>query len=465
MFRRLSARIGLAFAAVAFATLVATGATMFVILRGLHADATISALTQTSQPLVFQLRTAAAQGDLRATLADLRAQVADDGLGVHLVTAAGAVVDLGGTGGPVETIGLDPTAPRGTVTSGSVRFSDGRDHLYSATTLRGPNGVGARAIVLSQLDTSAGDALRDLVRVLPVVVILVGLIGVPIAYALSRSVTGPLRRLAAATADLRTTEPAPLPLEGPAEVRELTDRFNAMAAELAETRDRETRLLAGLRHDLRTPLTVIGGFASALADGTASGDDAPRAAAAIAEEAARLERLLDELGALERLRDGAAGLRPEWLDARRIVARDRRPVRARRRGRRRRADRGRRLRTADGEGFGLAADRQARGADPGQSRRQRAGGRTVAGRARLDLEPGHPGAPRRRSDRASRSRSPTTGPGSPRATPSGRSSGSTGAIRAGPGRGAAWAWPSSASWPAPTAGTRLPRTSPRGAPG
>ncbi len=320
MFRRLSTRIGLAFAAVAFATLVATGATLFVILRGLHADATISALTQTSQPLVFQLRTAAAQGDLRATVADLRAQVADDGLSVHLVTAAGAVVDLGGTGGPVEPIRLDPTAPRGTVSSGSIRFTDGRDHLYSATTLRGPNGAGARAIVLSQVDTSAGDALRDLVRVLPVVVILVGLIGVPIAYALSRSVTGPLRRLAAATADLRTSDPAPLPLEGPAEVRELTDRFNAMTAELAETRDRETRLLANLRHDLRTPLTVIGGFASALADGTAAGDDAPRAAAAIAEEADRLERLVDELGALERLRDGAAGLRPEWLDAGRIVA-------------------------------------------------------------------------------------------------------------------------------------------------
>lgn len=318
--RRLSARIALAFTAVAFATLVATGATLFVVLRGLHADATISALTQTSQPLVFQLRTAAAQGDLRSTLADLRAQVADDGLSVDLVTAAGSIAVAGGGGGPVEPIDLDPTSPRGTVTSGSVRFEDGRDHLYAATTLRGPNAAGPRAIVLSRPDTSAGDALRDLVRTLPVVIILVGLIGAPIAYALSRSVTGPLRRLAVATADLGTADPTPvLPLEGPAEVRELTGRFNAMAAELAETRDRESRLLANLRHDLRTPLTVIAGFAAALADGTASGDEAPKAAAAVAEEAARLERLVDELDALERLRDGAAGLRPEWLDARRIV--------------------------------------------------------------------------------------------------------------------------------------------------
>jgi two-component system sensor histidine kinase BaeS len=115
------------------------------------------------------------------------------------------------------------------------------------------------------------------------------------------------------------TDPGPLPLEGPTEVRELTDRFNAMAAELAETRAHEARLLADLRHDLRTPLTVIGGFATALADGTAVGVDATKAARAIGEEAARLERLLAELEALERLQGGSAGLRPERLDARALL--------------------------------------------------------------------------------------------------------------------------------------------------
>jgi two-component system OmpR family sensor kinase len=103
-------------------------------------------------------------------------------------------------------------------------------------------------------------------------------------------------------------------------VRELTRRFNAMAAELEAQRDEETRLLADLRHDLRTPLTVIGGFSEALADGTATGEDAGRAAAAIRDEAARLERLVAELDAVERLRAGAAGLRPEPVDAAVVVA-------------------------------------------------------------------------------------------------------------------------------------------------
>lgn len=320
MLDRLPARIALAFAAVALVTLAAVGATLFVALRSLHADAVTSALAQTSQPLVFQLRNAALGGDLRATLSDLRQQVATEGVSVQMITADGRTFDLGGEAVAVGRIPIDPAAARGAVTRGSIAFSDGRDHLYAATTLRGPNAIGPRAIVLSQVDTSAADALRDLARTLPAVVILVALAGVPIAFALARSVTNPLRRLAAATADLPVAASEPLPLHGPEEVRELTDRFNAMAAELVATREREARLLADLRHDLRTPLTVIGGFAAALADGTAQGDDAVRAAGAIGEETARLGRMVAELDAMERLHDGAAGLRPELLDATAIAA-------------------------------------------------------------------------------------------------------------------------------------------------
>ena len=315
MLHRLSARIAFAFAAVALIAVVGVGATLFVALRGLHADAATSALAQTSQPLVFQLRAATLAGDLRTLLANLRAQVATDGVSVDLVTADGQVVDLGGDPAPVARFPPSVTSTRGDVDTGSVAGSDGKTYLFASTTLRGPNAVGPRAIVLFQADTAGAEAIRDLTRTLPLVVLLLLVAGAPIAFVLARSVTGPLRRLASATADLPTADLHPLPLEGPTEVRELTDRFNAMAGELAATRQREARLLADLRHDLRTPLTVIGGFAAALADGTAVGDDAARAARAIGEEAARLERLVAELEALERLRDGAAGLRPERLEA------------------------------------------------------------------------------------------------------------------------------------------------------
>jgi signal transduction histidine kinase len=102
-------------------------------------------------------------------------------------------------------------------------------------------------------------------------------------------------------------------------VRELTGTFNAMTAELDATRRREDELLANLRHDLRTPLTVITGFAAALRDGTATGAAAEAAAKAIEEEAGRLERLVGEVGAVERIRSGEEQIRPELLDAGELV--------------------------------------------------------------------------------------------------------------------------------------------------
>ncbi len=316
MLDRLSTRIALAFAAVALLTLIGVGAALFVALRTLHADATEAALAQTSQPLMFQLRAATLSGDLRKLLSDLRAQVADEGVSVELVTVDGRVVDFGGDPLPIDRFPIDATAGRGNVDTGAIQGTDGKSYLYAATTLRNPNAAGqVRSIVLVQPDGSGAEALRDLTRTLPFVLVLVLVAGAPIAYLLTRSVTGPLRRLARATADLPAGELRPLPLEGPTEVRDLTERFNAMGAELTDTREREARLLADLRHDLRTPLTVIGGFAAALSDGVAVGDDATRAARAIGEEAARLERLVAELEALERLREGAAGLRPERLEA------------------------------------------------------------------------------------------------------------------------------------------------------
>jgi signal transduction histidine kinase len=315
---RLSTRIGLAFLTVGLLTLVGVALTMFVVLRGLHADAEKNALAQTVQPLVFQLRSVNVSANLRQVINELRSQVAQ-GVQVHLVTGDGKVLDIGSENLPVD-FAIDPAAGVGVTTTGTVQFPDRRDHVYAATTLRAAGTSGVRAIVLSELDTSGAEAARDLGRGLIVVIVLVALAGAPIGFVLARSVTGPLRRLADATADLPVGASSALAEEGPAEVRELTGRFNAMAGELAAQRERETQLLADLRHDLRTPLTVIGGFAEALSDGTAAGDDAVRAASAIREEAARLEHLVAELDTVERLRSGQTSLRPERVDAGSVVA-------------------------------------------------------------------------------------------------------------------------------------------------
>ncbi len=319
--RGLSWRIGLSFAVLAVATWIAIGTALFFVLRGLHADATTATLNDVVTPLVVQARQRLpVVGDIRTVLTELRDQVQDQGYTVYVLTADGRLMTADGNTGPTDWIRIPAAAGRGATLDGSFRI-DGQVVAWIAVVLRNPGVVGPRALVLTTTDRSGADAFRDLIAALPAVVIVSLLVGVPIAWLIGRSVTQPLRRLSAATADLpRNSLPAPLPLEGPTEVRDLTQRFNAMADELARTRREEADLLANLRHDLRTPVTVIAGFATALTDGTASGDDVGRAARAIEEEAGRLEELVGQLGAVERLDAGDAGLRPESISAADILA-------------------------------------------------------------------------------------------------------------------------------------------------
>src|SRR5262245_15223208 len=316
--RGLTGRILGAFLLVAIVAWFAIAATMFVLLRGMHADATTSALGDVTQTIAVRLRGAVLTREVRTVVEEVRDAVASNEITVHVIARNGGYVDVGGGGpDPSTAIAIPAGSRRGDVVSGAVQYTDGQTHLYAATVLSEAGADAPRAVLLSAVDRSGATALRDVLRTLPILVVVTLLVGIPLALALSRSVVRPLNRLRDATAEMvaapgRPFEP--LPLSGPSEVQDLTDRFNAVAAELADARRRESELLANLRHDLRTPLTVISGYATALADGTATGDDAGRAARAIEDEAARLERLVAELGTIERIRAGS-GLHPQPVDA------------------------------------------------------------------------------------------------------------------------------------------------------
>jgi signal transduction histidine kinase len=317
--RSLTGRIVGAFALLAVVLWLAIGATMFVALRSLHAEATSSSLADIAQTFAVRVRGAVVDNDVRQVIAQIRDDVSSTEVTVHLLTANGSVVDVGPSDpAPEQPIPIPASTRIGDTLTGATRFADGQIHDYAALVLRGPNATSARAVLLSSVDRSGAEALRDLGRTLPIVILVTLAIGAPMAWLLSRSIARPLARLSERTSRLVVPGAPigpPLPVGGPGEVRDATARVNLLADELARTRARESELLADLRHDIRTPLTVIAGYAAALADGTATGPAADRAAAAIAEEASRLERLIGELGAIDRLRAGTDALRLEPIDA------------------------------------------------------------------------------------------------------------------------------------------------------
>jgi len=96
---------------------------------------------------------------------------------------------------------------------------------------------------------------RHLNGVLAVLVITALLVLLTSIFMAGRT-TRRIRLLSAAVADVSKGQvPASLPDQGPREVRMLSHNFNRMAHQVRELLANRTTLLAGISHDLRTPLT------------------------------------------------------------------------------------------------------------------------------------------------------------------------------------------------------------------
>ena len=114
------------------------------------------------------------------------------------------------------------------------------------------------ALVLAQpLDTT-----KDTLSKLAVVLIVIGGSGIIVAAlagtAVARGGLLPVQRLTAATERVtRTGDLRPIPVSGDDELSRLTDSFNTMLGAVAESQERQRRLVADAGHELRTPLTSL----------------------------------------------------------------------------------------------------------------------------------------------------------------------------------------------------------------
>ncbi len=91
----------------------------------------------------------------------------------------------------------------------------------------------------------------------------------------------------------------PLPREP--EMAALAADVNTLAANLAATEQRRTRLLGDVAHEMRTPLTTLDGYVEGMIDGVFSPD--PATLDALTAELRRLQRLADDLSALSRAQE------------------------------------------------------------------------------------------------------------------------------------------------------------------
>ncbi len=171
-----------------------------------------------------------------------------------------------------------------------------------------PTANGDPWLVLVESEITPVDATVDTLRVqLLCVTLVMLLLGTALAAFLARRIAGPLtamsesaKRLGQGDYSIRF---AP---QGAREVSELAQTLNYAAGELSKVDQLRRELLANVSHDLRTPLTMIKGYAEVMRD--LPGENTPENVQVIVDEAGRLTDLVNDLLDLSRLEAGAAGL-------------------------------------------------------------------------------------------------------------------------------------------------------------
>ena len=169
----------------------------------------------------------------------------------------------------------------------------GTDEFFAARMVKG------KPFVLLRPVSATADRSAPYVYSLLLSALVGGVLAAGAAFLLARRIVRPVGRVAAASRSLaRGERPDPVPVEGGTELRTLATAFNDLAVQLARAREAEQSFLLSVSHELKTPLTAIRGYAEAVEDGAI---DAREAAATVAIEAARLERLVRDLLDLARM--------------------------------------------------------------------------------------------------------------------------------------------------------------------
>ena len=183
---------------------------------------------------------------------------------------------------------------RGKPANGSLT-DDGEDLFFAARRVTGQK----KPFILLRPKSITSERWSPYVYSLLFAALLGGGLAALVAFLLARRIARPVHRVADASRSLaRGEHPAPVPVEGAAELVTLATAFNDLAAQLTKAREAERSFLLSVSHELKTPLTAIRGYAEAVQDGAIEPSEA---AATVAQEAVRLERLVHDLLDLARM--------------------------------------------------------------------------------------------------------------------------------------------------------------------
>lgn len=170
-------------------------------------------------------------------------------------------------------------------------------------------------IVSTDLDR-IGQAGKVVMGQMPLIAALMLLISVIGAFFFATWFTKPLSTISHAAREMaKGNYNVRVPVKSDDEIGELSKDFNIMAAEVARTSELQRDLIANISHDLRTPLTLIKGYAETVRDINGENKEKRNTQLnVIVDETDRLSGLVNSVMELSKYSSGTEKLQPVQFD-------------------------------------------------------------------------------------------------------------------------------------------------------
>lgn len=191
--------------------------------------------------------------------------------------------------------------------------------LYGILTTRGEDEDAEPVMVMVDATiTPINTTVETLRAQLVIITVIMTAFSILLVLLLSSMISRPITRITKSAKQLATGDYGTQFTGGTyREVTELADTLNYASRELSKVEHLRQEFIANVSHDLRTPLTMITGYAEVMRD--LPGENTPENVQIIIDEARRLTDLVNDLLNLSRLQSGAQTPEPEPLNLTKMI--------------------------------------------------------------------------------------------------------------------------------------------------
>lgn len=199
---------------------------------------------------------------------------------------------------------------RGTL---SGMFDD--THLVAAEPVRVSGQIAGYVFAAEPISMNFRGYVLDVIRMFLFASLMALAIGFIIIYLFTVSLIRPLKEMSKATKAYATGDFSPrVAVSGSDELAELTTAFNRMASSLATQESSRRNFVANVSHELKTPMTTIGGFIDGILDGTIPPEKEKHYLEIVSGETKRLSRLVTAMLNMSKIEAGELRLQPKPFD-------------------------------------------------------------------------------------------------------------------------------------------------------